>query len=81
MTFNVRLNGDYDLVMNHIRSYKNIVQSKSHEDFNGQTMHKRVTGLGFKTEEERLRFLLEMSDKVHACHATTEDIIWGYIPF
>jgi hypothetical protein len=81
MTYNVKLIGDYDLVMDHIRKYSNPVQVCSYEDFNGMTMNKHVAGLGFKTEKERLQFLLEMSDKVYDCVATDNAIRWRHIPF
>jgi hypothetical protein len=81
MTYNVLVLGEYKLIMDHIARCPNEVRVRTYEDFNGQTMHTGVDGLGFQTEEERLGFVLAMSDKLWICETTDKDIKWGHTGF
>lgn len=81
MTFNLEVRGDYKMIMEHIRSYKHPVKTATFEDFNGQTMYRGVSALGFQTEEERFQFILAMSDKLHECKITDRFIRWGHTEF
>ena len=81
MTYNVAVGGSYELIMDHINIYKNPVQKATFEDFNGQTMHTGVNYLGFQTEEERLQFILAMSDKLWECEVFDGHVRWGHTGF
>jgi hypothetical protein len=81
MTFNVRLHGDLNIIEAHIKRYEYKPMVASYEDFNGQTLHKVVTGLGFHTEKDRFQFILEMSGKLYQCDPTNEEFNWGHIEF
>lgn len=81
MTFNVKVHGNYQAIIDHIASYPNPVKKKTYEDFNGQTMHRGVEALGFQTEEERFKFILSMADKLYMCESTDKDFKWGHTEF